>query len=240
MSAAVGAVAAATRGRLKEQEARERAQREFKARRYREAKAELADGKMDFHKALKALQAKRAVQQALALRNRPTTDALLDPTLKPTEVVGTSSGKAYGGTGFFCLRPYHEPRRTAIMICESKPFDPLILLTILANCTTMAWESPLDPTGTWKSGFIDVSPLALCPDRPNRPERTCNRPRGVRARAHHARRALAAWTPRPTPRPRDSMTRPRVSLTNGVFGVRRCARGARAGVRVGVPVHLHV
>ena len=35
-------------------------------------------------------------------------------------------------------------------------FDPLILLTILANCTTMAWESPLDPEGTSKAAFIAV------------------------------------------------------------------------------------
>ena len=49
----------------------------------------------------------------------------------------------------------HEPRRTAIRIVESKPFDPFILLTILANCSTMAWESPLDPEGTDKAAFID-------------------------------------------------------------------------------------
>ena len=35
----------------------------------------------------------------------------------------------------------------------------IILLTIMANCATMAWESPLDemlqPEGTWKSDFVD-------------------------------------------------------------------------------------
>ena len=34
----------------------------------------------------------------------------------------------------------------------------IILLTIGANCATMAWESPLDemlhPEGTWKSDFV--------------------------------------------------------------------------------------
>ena len=34
----------------------------------------------------------------------------------------------------------------------------VILLTIGANCATMAWESPLDemlhPEGTWKSDFV--------------------------------------------------------------------------------------
>ena len=30
-----------------------------------------------------------------------------------------------------------------------------MLATILANCATMAWESPLDPPGTSKAAFID-------------------------------------------------------------------------------------
>ena len=43
---------------------------------------------------------------------------------------------------------------------ELQWFDAIILLTIGANCATMAWESPLDemlhPEGTWKSSFIGV------------------------------------------------------------------------------------
>ena len=54
-----------------------------------------------------------------------------------------------------CLLPHHIPRRWAIFIIESAWFDPLILLTIGMNCFTMAWESPLDPTGTAKEAFID-------------------------------------------------------------------------------------
>ena len=41
---------------------------------------------------------------------------------------------------------------------ELQWFDVIILLTIGANCATMAWESPLDemlhPEGTWKSDFV--------------------------------------------------------------------------------------
>ena len=37
---------------------------------------------------------------------------------------------------------------------ESRWFDPVILLTILANCTTMAWASPLDPPGTQKEALL--------------------------------------------------------------------------------------
>ena len=48
------------------------------------------------------------------------------------------------------------PRRGAIALVEARYFDPLILVTIMCNCFTMAWESPLDPDGTRKAAFIDV------------------------------------------------------------------------------------
>ena len=73
----------------------------------------------------------------------------------PEEVVG-DSGKLYNSTSIFCLQPGDQPRRLAIYIVESKPFDPIILFTILCNCVTMAWESPLDPCCTQKAAFIDV------------------------------------------------------------------------------------
>ena len=34
---------------------------------------------------------------------------------------------------------------------ETRGFDAFILLTILCNCVTMAWVSPLDPPGTYKA-----------------------------------------------------------------------------------------
>jgi len=74
---------------------------------------------------------------------------------RPTCVRGPS-GKLYQGTSLAGLGPAHEPRRSAIWLVESRPFDPLILLTIAANCTTMAWASPLDPPGTYKATFLDV------------------------------------------------------------------------------------
>ena len=58
--------------------------------------------------------------------------------------------RLYSSTSIFCLRPGHEPRKSAIRFVEHPWFDPFILLTILANCSTMAWQSPLDPTGTQK------------------------------------------------------------------------------------------
>ena len=48
-----------------------------------------------------------------------------------------------------------EPRRSAIWVVNSRWFDPLILLVIAVNCITMASDSPLDPTGTWKAKLID-------------------------------------------------------------------------------------
>ena len=62
----------------------------------------------------------------------------------------------YAGTSIYTWEPADEPRVWAIRIVESKPFDPIILATIIANCCTMAWESPLDPCCTDKAAFIDV------------------------------------------------------------------------------------
>ena len=74
----------------------------------------------------------------------------------PAAVAVKGKERIYQSTALFCLRPGHEPRRSFIKLVESKPFDPLILITILANCGTMAWESPLDPCCTDKAAFIAV------------------------------------------------------------------------------------
>ena len=70
------------------------------------------------------------------------------------------SGKLFAGRSLWGMRPAEEPRRSAIRLVELRPFDAIILLTIAANCATMAWESPLDemlyPEGTWKADFVDV------------------------------------------------------------------------------------
>ena len=58
----------------------------------------------------------------------------------PDEVVGPS-GRIYHDRSIFCLRPSDQPRRSAIYFVEWKAFDPIILITILCNCTSMAWES---------------------------------------------------------------------------------------------------
>ena len=80
----------------------------------------------------------------------------LDDVDDPPEAVEGVSGRVYSSTSIFCLRVTDEPRKTFIRIVEQPLFDPIILLTILCNCTTMAWESPLDPPGTPKAAFIDV------------------------------------------------------------------------------------
>ena len=73
------------------------------------------------------------------------------------EVQGPS-GKIYAGASFFCVLPGHWPRKYFILVCEHRFFDPMILLTILANCSTMAWESPLDPEGTAKAAYAAAPP----------------------------------------------------------------------------------
>ena len=87
----------------------------------------------------------------------PTLDALQRPGFRGKEVLGTS-GKVYAGV-LGCspgLPVWREPRRSAILIVESKWFDPFILVTILVNCCMMAYESPLDPEGTQKEAILGV------------------------------------------------------------------------------------
>ena len=66
------------------------------------------------------------------------------------------SGWIYHSTSLGCLRPHHFPRRIAINVVESTIFDPFILLTIMCNCITMAWASPMDPPGTTKQDILAV------------------------------------------------------------------------------------
>ena len=76
---------------------------------------------------------------------------------KPNEVTERCrgrSGRIFSDSVLCCLLPGHEPRRSAILLVEARLFDPLILLVIICNCATMAWESPLDPPGTSKANFI--------------------------------------------------------------------------------------
>lgn len=82
-------------------------------------------------------------------------------TSNPPQVAQGPSGWVYHSTSLGCLRPHHFPRRIAINVVESGPFDPLILITIMSNCTTMAWSSPMDEPGTWKQDFLAVRALPL-------------------------------------------------------------------------------
>lgn len=77
-------------------------------------------------------------------------------TSPPKDTVIGHGGKIYTDQAFFLFDVGDEPRRSTILLVERPWFDPLILTTIMCNCTTMAWESPLDPANTWKSSFIDV------------------------------------------------------------------------------------
>lgn len=94
------------------------------------------------------------VDAALKVKQPPPLSALLEdpPAL---EVMGPSK-RLYVSTSLCCLRPHHQPRRAAIFFVEAPFFDSVILFVILMNCVTMAWESPLDPSGTWKAALLDV------------------------------------------------------------------------------------
>ena len=103
------------------------------------------------------------------------------------------SGWIYHSTSLGCLRPHHFPRRLAINIVESPIFDPLILLTIMCNCTTMAWQSPLDPPGTWKMEFLAVRPHPQNTRHPNPPRPGKKSCAHARARARPAAAAMRPW-----------------------------------------------
>ena len=80
----------------------------------------------------------------------------------PAKLIHGPSGRLYGSFAFLCLRPATPPRRWAIQLVESRLFEPIIIATILLNCATMAWESPLDPSGTWKAAVIaQLEPIYL-------------------------------------------------------------------------------
>ena len=81
-------------------------------------------------------------------------EGLLDPL---AVTIQGPSGRMYVGQSLGCWRPQHCFRRWSIRMVESPFFDPFILLAIVCNCVTLAWQSPLDPTGTWKAQFLETA-----------------------------------------------------------------------------------
>ena len=93
-------------------------------------------------------------------RDLPGLDALEDYPEPPKAVRGPS-GHIFHSTSLGCLRPHMCLRSMAIHVVEHRWFEPFIALVITFNCVELAWESPLDPPGTWKAGFIHASELPL-------------------------------------------------------------------------------
>ena len=73
---------------------------------------------------------------------------------RPPDRIKGPSGRVFDGLSLCGLRIRDEPRRSAILFSETDYFDRFVLLVIVANCATMAWQSPLDPDGTWKLEVI--------------------------------------------------------------------------------------
>ena len=78
----------------------------------------------------------------------------LDERPARKQVVGPS-GRVYASTSLCHLAVADPPRRWAIRLVEHALFDTLVLVAILCNCATMAWDSPLDPPDTPKAVFIE-------------------------------------------------------------------------------------
>jgi hypothetical protein len=95
---------------------------------------------------------------------------------EPPAMVKGPSGWIYHSTSLGCLLPYHCPRRIAIHMVESPVFDPIILLTIICNCATMAWASPMDEGGDWKEDFLAVRTRRRARKRPRPVRRVASVP----------------------------------------------------------------
>jgi hypothetical protein len=80
---------------------------------------------------------------------------------QPAKLVRGPSGKIYHSTSICCMRPAFCLRSVAISIVEFWLFEPMIALVITFNCVELAWQSPLDPHGTWKEHFIKSTELPL-------------------------------------------------------------------------------
>ena len=89
-------------------------------------------------------------------KDLPPITSLLQSEDQPQAVAGPSK-KVYDSTSLCCLRPARGLVVQLSFWWSIHRFDAFILLTIMANCATMAWQSPLDPPGTWKAAFIDAA-----------------------------------------------------------------------------------
>ena len=75
----------------------------------------------------------------------------------PPDAIRGPSGWIYHETSLWGLGIQSFPRNVAINIIEAPWFEPAIALTIIANISVMAWNSPVDPEGTEKQATIAVS-----------------------------------------------------------------------------------
>ena len=135
------------------------------------------------------------------------------------------SGWIYHSNSLGCLRPHHFPRRVAINIVESGPFDPLILVTIMANCFTMGWSSPMDvgdPSLEWKAELLGVRTTH---SHPRRDQLWRARTRAARAPprtwAAPGRRTARIAAPHAAPRPGVHSHWPLVGSKTGIAGAPR-------------------
>ena len=99
-----------------------------------------------------------AIPRLRALRS-PSPDVVAGRNGQPLVVERVRGrgrfGRVYSHLSCCWLRPSDEPRRWAILLVESRWMDPIVLMIILLNCFTLAWESPLDLPGTWKAMLIE-------------------------------------------------------------------------------------
>jgi hypothetical protein len=117
------------------------------------------------------------------------------------DAVQGPSGRIFHDRAFCCLRTFDWPRRLAIKCVEHPLFDTLILSTIIVNCITMAWASPMDPPGTAKQELIASLEWVFLAIFTTEMVVKARAARGHRTRAAlcHPSRCRSPITPRPSP-----------------------------------------
>lgn len=93
---------------------------------------------------LTSARALHAAKPPTARGSAPLYHGLADLfSREPPDLVQGPSGQIYHAQSLGCLSAANPLRRRVICAVEHCLFEPLILITIMCNCATMAWESPL-------------------------------------------------------------------------------------------------
>ena len=97
-------------------------------------------------------------QQPPGAANAPPTQSLIDK--KPVRRIGAKPPPDRAPRSIFCFSVKNPIRKKCLEIVEWKPFEFLILLTIMGNCVALAVYTPFPAEDTNEMNLILVSMVA--------------------------------------------------------------------------------